>query len=259
MKVFPFVSLLSVFVGTALYVDGTSVRDQHSVQVSKHRVTLANSLQPTDCGLAPLRVMPLGDSITYGSGFEGGYRIGLWNYFTQDNLQVDLVGSQANGPLDIDPNHEGHPGKTIQYIRENINTWLSIQRPDVVLLLIGTNDILNPLAHDFANAPYRLSALIHQITLNAPEADIMVASVPPLEDSLANSRVLEFNAEIPTIINAHARWGESVYFVDMFAALTPDDLADGVHPNAAGYAKMAQVWYGALADRLEHHCQNGSN
>jgi cellulase/cellobiase CelA1 len=37
-----------------------------------------------------------------------------------------------------------------------------------------------------------------------------------------------------------------VHLVDMFSALTTADLADGVHPNAGGYAKMANVWFSAL-------------
>jgi lysophospholipase L1-like esterase len=38
----------------------------------------------------------------------------------------------------------------------------------------------------------------------------------------------------------------TVYFVEMYSALTSADLADGVHPNATGYNKMADVWYNAI-------------
>ena len=94
--------------------------------------------------------MPLGDSITYGTGVEGGYRLGLWNSLLQDDFQVDFVGSESDGPVNIDPDHEGHPGKTIQFIRENIRNWLNAHRPDIVLLLIGTNDILKPSGARFS-------------------------------------------------------------------------------------------------------------
>lgn len=36
------------------------------------------------------------------------------------------------------------------------------------------------------------------------------------------------------------------HLVDMHAALTTADLADGLHPNAGGYDKMAARWYAAL-------------
>ena len=79
---------------------------------------LGNSPRLAACDLPPLSIMPLGDSITYGTGVEGGYRLGLWNSLLQDDFQVDFVGSESDGPVNIDPDHEGHPGKTIQFIRE---------------------------------------------------------------------------------------------------------------------------------------------
>jgi lysophospholipase L1-like esterase len=260
MKFSLLVSLLGLLTGTALYVDGAFIGVEQPFQVlPQHRFALGNSPRLAACDLPSLSIMPLGDSITYGTGVEGGYRLGLWNSLLQDNLQIDFVGSRSDGPFNIDPDHEGHPGKTIQFIRENIRNWLNVHRPDIILLLIGTNDILNPQVHDFPNAPYRLSALIDQITTTAPGTDLLVASVTPLDYPLANQRVMAFNAEIPAIVAAHAHQGQSVYFVDMFAALSPTDLGDGIHPNAVGYDKMAQVWYKALSDLLEQHCQNIPN
>jgi len=267
MKFYLLVSLLSFFLGTFLCIDGTFVEDRpltqlresRSAQLSKEIVSLANSHQPSGCDLSPLRIMPLGNSITYGAGVEGGYRISLWNSLLQEDILVDFVGSQANGPSNIDQDHEGHPGKTIQYLRENLNRWLDVFRPDVILLLIGTNDILYPQEHDFVNASYRLNALINQVIVHAPGADLLVASVPPVTDPQANDRVMTFNAEIPAIVDVYVRQGEPVYFVDMAAALTTADLADGIHPNEAGYDKMAQAWYNTLSDLIYQHCQNSPN
>jgi lysophospholipase L1-like esterase len=36
----------------------------------------------------------------------------------------------------------------------------------------------------------------------------------------------------------------------MYSALTLNDLADGVHPNANGYNKMGDVWFKAIKDEL---------
>ena len=38
-----------------------------------------------------------------------------------------------------------------------------------------------------------------------------------------------------------------VRFVDLNAVMTTADLVDGVHPNRAGYDKMAAVWFEALS------------
>src|SRR5262245_26569406 len=56
-----------------------------------------------------IKVMPLGDSITYGSGSsnKGGYRFPLWNDLRVYGSPVDFVGSQQSGPAGFDRDHEG--------------------------------------------------------------------------------------------------------------------------------------------------------
>jgi hypothetical protein len=49
--------------------------------------------------------------------------------------------------------------------------------------------------------------------------------------------------------------GDKIILVDQEHALIyPDDLADSLHPNDAGYAKMAQVWGDALEPLLDELC-----
>ncbi|WP_344870027.1 hypothetical protein, partial [Deinococcus aetherius] len=51
---------------------------------------------------------------------------------------------------------------------------------------------------------------------------------------------------LPGVVKTRADQGKKVAFVDVGAALTLADLADGVHPDAGGYSKLARVWYEAL-------------
>ncbi len=55
-----------------------------------------------------------------------------------------------------------------------------------------------------------------------------------------------YNAALAGIVAAEQAEGRRVRFVDMHPALGMGDLADGVHPNATGYARMARVWHSAL-------------
>ena len=48
------------------------------------------------------------------------------------------------------------------------------------------------------------------------------------------------------VVAKHQGRGENVSLVDMHAALTVSDLFDKLHPNNAGYTKMAQVWFDAI-------------
>lgn len=185
-----------------------------------------------------VRVMPLGDSITDGFNVPGGYRVELWQSLVGGGYTVDFVGSQSNGPASLgDRDHEGHSGWTISQIDANVESWLGQTIPRTVLLHIGTNDMFQ----DPGGAPARLSTLIDRIVATVPEADVFVATIIPFPAAAA--AVQTYNAAIPGIV---ASKGPRVHLVDMFSALTASDLADGVHPNAGGYAKMAAVWFDAL-------------
>ena len=215
---------------------------------------LSRLQQESVCEATTLRIMPLGDSITHGATVPGGYRIRLWDRLLTDRPNIDLVGSEVNGPVTIDGNHEGHPGKAIQFIREGVRGWLYANRPHIVLLMVGTNDVLYPEAHNFAGATARLNALVGQITAIAPNAELIVASVPTLQDPIANDRARFFNQEVAAIVYQRANQGRPVTYVDMYSVLNVEDLADGVHPNAGGYDKLADAWYTAITTLLAERC-----
>lgn len=191
------------------------------------------------------RVMPLGDSITDGVGFPGGggYRVGLWQRLAQDGYTTDFVGSGFNGPGNLgDHDHEGHSGWRIDQVDAGVVAWVRTYQPRTVLLHIGTNDITQD--RDLANAPARLASVVDKITSTSPQTDVFVATLIPV--SFADAKVRAYNAAVPGIVSSRAAAGKRVHLVDMYRALTPADLADGVHPNATGYDKMAAAWFAAL-------------
>ncbi|BCJ74689.1 lipase [Catellatospora sp. IY07-71] len=189
-----------------------------------------------------VRIMPLGDSITDGFNVPGGYRINLWQRMAAAGRTVDFVGSGFNGPAVLgDHDHEGHSGWRIDQLDANIVTWMRAYAPRTVLLHIGTNDVGQN--YDLPNAPARLSALIDRIRLLGPQTEIFVAQVTPRSNPTEEARSLTFNAAIPGIV---AQKGPRTHLVDMHSPLTLADLADGLHPNQAGYDKMAATWWTAL-------------
>ncbi|WP_330172712.1 SGNH/GDSL hydrolase family protein [Streptomyces sp. NBC_01498] len=189
-----------------------------------------------------VRIMPLGDSITDGFNVPGGYRVNLWQHLASGGYAVDFVGSQFNGPPELgDHDHQGHSGWRIDQLRSNIDGWLAASDPRTIMLQIGTNDVNQN--YDVANAPARLSGLIDRILQQKPQVQLFVATITPESSPDLEARVRTFNAALPGIVNSK---GPQVHLVDMYSALTVADLADGVHPNAGGYAKMAGVWYNAL-------------
>ncbi len=193
-----------------------------------------------------VRVMPLGDSITSGVRVRGGYRSDLWQLMNASSPGVDFVGSSASGPAELrDRDHEGHPGWEIAQLDARVRGWLTEYRPDIVLLHIGTNDVLRH--HALANAPTRLSALLGHITTTLPSAQVYVATIIPLGRASIDRRARVYNASVTRLVRARAAVDPHVHLVDMHSALGRKDLTvDGIHPNKAGYSAMAARWFAAL-------------
>lgn len=195
-----------------------------------------------------MRVMPLGDSLTSGTTVEGAYRNRLYSLLTGAGYQVDFVGTltDANNPSLPDRDHQGQGGYRIDQIQSELSSWLNaIEDPDVVLLMIGTNDFSQN--HDLGSVQTRLENLISDIATQRPFAKIIVANLPlRTDDPNLESLQSAFNASIPGIVSNQAALGRQVSSVDMHAILVPGDLVEGVHPTSAGFEKMAAVWLPAV-------------
>ncbi|MET7420248.1 SGNH/GDSL hydrolase family protein [Dactylosporangium sp. NPDC005555] len=195
----------------------------------------------------PVRIMPLGASITWGTGSTdgNGYRELLRRHLADDaGVAVDMVGSQRSGTA-ADNDNEGHSGYRVDAVAAGADAWIAAAKPDVVLLNAGTNDMLQN--YDLPNAPARLSALIDQILRAAPAATVVVSTLVPNPDPTVQARVRQYNGQIPGIVQAKATAGKKVRLADFAGNLTLADIGtDGIHPTDGGYAKLADVWFSAL-------------
>lgn len=216
---------------------------------------------------APVRIMPMGDSITYGVGVPGGYRTELYRDLTGAGLSFQFVGSgndNASATLAAvgQTAQDGIPYFTTQNVIDalhgsidavpgapygNGGNWLSVA-PDVIALQIGTNDVSNIGNETPSQTASSLSALIGDLVAAEPNAKIIVASVTPRSDPTFNADNRAYNALIPGVVQSYASEGDHVSFLDMYAVLNPatDISSDGIHPNAGGYDKMGDAWAGAI-------------
>src|SRR6266436_2466980 len=200
----------------------------------------------------PTRILPLGDSITYGYAVPGGYRLPLYQLLTNAGYNVDFTGTQTgNGAADLpDPDHEGHPGWTIRGINAIAPDVLaSTDDPDVILLLIGVNDYNQN--DDLANAHTRLEGLVENLATNRPYAKIILANLLATTSQPQDAEIqTTFNPFVPTIASNEQAMGRQVYFDDLRSALSTNDLVDGLHPNQIGYNKMATNWFANLTNYI---------
>jgi lysophospholipase L1-like esterase len=208
--------------------------------------------------------MPSGDSITVGaqSTDTGGYRAPLFGLTLENGKNLTFVGPSGAGPESVDGEpfpdaHDGHSGYVIDTVDSRkgllplMQQNLTQHAPHIVLLMIGTNDINSDV--DVVSAPNRLATLIDEITGTAPESLLVVAPIIPTRTDELNLKVQAFNAAIPAIVSERVAAGKHVLLADMYGAFSQNPayktelLYDGLHPNDAGYAVMAETWYAAIA------------
>ena len=197
-----------------------------------------------------IRIEPLGDSITWGypnAPVTGGYRLTIYQMLTNANVAMDFVGTQVStAPGLLYPNHEGHSGYRIDQIDDPyFLTWVNaVASPDIILLLIGTNDIGQN--YDPTNAVVRLDAMISHITTDRPNAKVIVANLLPRSDTTDNGWINTlFNPFVPGIVAKHQTNGEPVYFWDLHSQIVVSDT-DGLHPTPSGYIKIGKQWFDAV-------------
>ncbi|MEV6488572.1 SGNH/GDSL hydrolase family protein [Actinoplanes sp. NPDC051633] len=212
-----------------------------TVIVSEGRPALESARLPGR-GDGRLRIMPLGDSITYGLGDPdlGSYRDELGRKLAAAGVEVDFVGSMRSGPAGTDRDNEGHIGWRIDQIAARADHWMATYRPQVVLLHIGTNDMRTD--EKATGAAGRLSELIDQLLADGPEVHVVVARIVGSDKADYQRRIDAYNAAIPDLV---ATKGGRVHLADQHA-IEGDQLGDPVHPNKKGYRAMAGNWFDVL-------------
>jgi lysophospholipase L1-like esterase len=184
----------------------------------------------------PCVIMALGDSITngYNSTTGGGYRVELLTRLWASHYDATLVGDNKGGPATLDgqpfpQGNEGFDGYTIddapainrKGIAPLVPAALAKYSPNIVLLMIGTNDV--GTVSDLPNLPTRLANLMDVITSDSPAALLLVAQILPLggpSDTKDNGNAQAYNAAISGLVRSRIDAGKHIDVTDMYSAMT---------------------------------------
>lgn len=216
------------------------------------------------------RIMPLGDSITFGvEGYTSatgdlpvvnyavGYRKYLRDKLVAAGYMVDFVGPKRAGWSAglSDGEHAGFPGwraTELAYGRSsssasgNVDSWLNAHAVDAVLIHAGTNDrtsnsgVLTPLLNK-----------IQQWQSSHHDVEMFIASIVDQrrDGGDARTHLDGFNAGVKALVPSYS----NATYVDQYSALDwQTDLSSysvdsvGLHPNKSGYQKMANRWYESI-------------
>jgi lysophospholipase L1-like esterase len=175
------------------------------------------------------RLVFMGDSITQ-----------AWAETRPSSFQGDRIG-------------RGIGGQTTSQMLGRFRADVIALRPERVLILAGTNDIAgNTGPTSLERIEANLQSMVDLATANGIKVGI--ATVLPADRYAWRPginpvpSILALNAWIRQYANSH-----HLLLIDYFdalnngrSALSPEDSKDGVHPTAAGYAKMERVLSKAL-------------
>jgi lysophospholipase L1-like esterase len=201
--------------------------------------------------LSAVKVMPLGDSIT--EGWPGPervtYRFWLWKRLELAGYDVDFVGSRtgvsSGQPLytDWDQNHQGLSGWTADEVAAQATSWANAAQPDIVLLHIGTNDLLQ--SQSVSGTINEVKQIIDNLRVARPNVDIFLCKIIP--STINASAFVNFNNQIPGVVAEKDTQQSRVIMVDQFTGFSAtNDEFDGIHPNARGERKMSTKFYAGL-------------
>lgn len=228
---------------------------------------------------APITIMPMGDSITLGVDYftnsSGGYRDPLYRDLSAAGVAFKYVGANSADATSLltsagQTAHNGFGGWHIRDLDANLDgvaapvgggdgnlggylltgghaTGHGKVSPDVILLHIGANDLLQGTTTMNAD----LFTLVTHIHALSPNTTILVASIVPINSSGFTAGVTAYNTYIRTQLVPSLSYTR---YVDMNSAFLNADGSvngallgtDNVHPDQYGYPLMAQKWAAAL-------------
>jgi len=238
--------------------------------------TATDALQRTDaCAFFVTVVPPLqltnttfvafGDSITWGE--DGTNPLGTSSASTRFHVAVQLPLGQIYPSVlqqDLSARYRiqtptvANAGKPAEAIADattfpRFTALTSSRLYSVVLIMEGTNDLY---VHDSLTIPPAISGL-RQMVRDAKSRGIRpyLATIPPMNPAGFRGGtyswylVPEFNDRVRELAAS-----EGVTLVDVYQGFNNNFAllgSDGLHPNAAGYAKIADIFFASIKQTLE--------
>ncbi len=220
----------------------------------------------------PIKIMPVGDSITDDCEVQYAWRQYLQQYLDSNSVPFVFVGRQVSTPprgsLFTKTNHEGYCGTVIappgvygpvhnyseaqSYLEKIVPDAFTNARPDLILIMIGANDIgrgRDPRVVAESNMP----ALLDIIFSNVPNANVILDKPTNLRSGNVSgllygnyaTNVPIYGAALQAMVNQRRAQGQNVSLADMFSAVDYKTMfmSDHVHPNATGLKAVAQEWF----------------
>jgi hypothetical protein len=213
----------------------------------------------------PTKIMIVGDSITQGSAGDFTWRYFLDRQLRTAGARFDLVGtrddlfdniesvqgSQAYADRDFDRDHDAVWGGSLQEAQGHIREHVLAAQPNVLLVLLGTNDLT--FFTDAPQSEQNLRVLIGNARAANDQLSFVLGRVLPKRgaDAAFVAAASNLNTRLSTVATelGSARSPIAIARTDEGYDTTLDSF-DGVHPNASGEQRIAAAFSDALSAAL---------
>lgn len=218
------------------------------------------------------KLMPIGDSITKGSGDANNfsYRDHLQNSLgTSEYSFVGQYSDPSSDPI-YSVRHEGIGGNKTSDVKSRINVALDTyliapnNAGSIILLHIGTNDAKTSGGISDSVAVQNVEDIINFINLHDTALQIYIALIIPSTSLTENAEFVTYNTALKIKLEA-LQATRNIVIVDMYAAINNHALCttltdcynDTLHPNDFGYQVMAEQWDACISSTANTNC-NGN-
>lgn len=224
-------------------------------------VTVTFTIAPR---LTRTKFVAFGDSITAGEvtvPLNGTTREGFPNFRMivvpaasyPQQLQRMMRERYTGQTNEIVVTNAGLPAETAQNGRVRLRSVLASTPAEVVIICEGYNELTNVNGADLLPpATLAIEGMVRESKLTG--ARVILATLPPPRPggskAVSTALVTNLNARIRSIATA-----EGAILVDLYAGMIDDVQrlmgVDGLHPNEAGYERIAQLVFAAVRENLE--------
>ncbi len=208
----------------------TADKNENEMQQS----TQTDRIKPEDSSEIKKVILFFGNSLTAGYGLEPGES---FPSLIQDRL--DSLG------LPYDVVNAGLSGETTAGGAGRID-WILEQPIDLFVLELGGNDMLRGL--DVGETEKNLRAILDKVRKKNPNIPVIIAGMkaPP---NMGQAYTSQFEGIYPRLAREYNA-GLIPFFLEGVGGIDSLNLADGIHPNAAGQKIVRDNVWSALKEYL---------
>lgn len=194
----------------------------------------------------PLRIMSLGASLVRGefSTDSNGFRKTMRNQLIGLGIPVNMVGSQRFGDM-LDNDLEAYGGNRVSQIYEHATHIVPQLQPNVFLIQVGTNNVLQDRDVDKAGAD--MENFIDYLLKTSPQSTVIFSTCLTNTVPDCEPKILDVNQQYRELIKKYvskpvllAEMHPSEGFPDRPEAA--DIGPDGTHPSDHGYDLMGYIF-----------------